>query len=322
MPSSSDTMRAARVHAYGGPEAVIVERLPPPGPPGPGEALVRVAAAGAGPWDSWIRAGKSVVPHALPLTLGSDLSGTVDAVGHGVTGLTPGDEVFGVTNMAFTGAWADLALAEAARLAAKPRTLDHVQAAAAPVVAVTAWQMLFDHAGVAAGRRVLVHGAAGSVGSYAVQLAAGAGAEVIGTAAADDLRRVRELGAARAIDAHGAPFEEAMGGEVDAVIDLVGGEAQERSIAVLKPGGVLVSAVSRPDERRAASRGVRAFFMLVDVQGAVLAEIARLIDQGRLRAGIVGEVLPLEEAAQVHRMLDGEEPHRRGKLVLDLTSPS
>src|SRR5215471_10694032 len=137
-------MKAVRVHQFGGLETIIYEEVPRP-TPGEGQVLVHVAAAGVGPWDAWIRAGKSVLPQPLPLILGSDLSGVVEAVGTGVAGFRPGDEVYGVTNGRFTGAYAEYALAEAGRIASKPRTIDHLQAAAAPVVAVTAWQMLFDH---------------------------------------------------------------------------------------------------------------------------------------------------------------------------------
>jgi NADPH:quinone reductase-like Zn-dependent oxidoreductase len=316
---SPPTMRAARVHRFGPPEAITIERLPRP-TPGVGEVLVRVGAAGVGPWDGWIRAGRSVLPQPLPLTPGSDLSGVVEAVGEGVAGLRPGDEVYGVTNGRFTGAYAEYALAEAGRIAPKPRTLDYVRAATVPVVAVTAWQMLLDHARVAAGRRVLVHGAAGAVGAYAVQLARRAGARVIGTARGADVDRVRELGAEEAIDVGAGPFEAALAdGVVDVVIDLVGGEVQARSLEVLRPGGVLVSAVSEPDRDGAAQRGVRASFMLVDVTSTALAEVARLLDEGQLRAGDVGEVLPLDEAVRAHRMLEGAVPHRRGKIVLAMS---
>ena len=311
-PTAASTMRAARVHAFGPPEAITIERLPLPSP-GEGEVLVRVAAAGVGPWDGWIRAGRSVLPQPLPLTLGSDLSGTVAAVGPGVAGLGPGQEVHGVTNVRFTGACADYALAEAGRIAPKPATLDHLQAASVPVIAVTAWQMLFDHARVGEGRRVLIHGGAGNVGAFAVQLARHAGAHVIATASAADIGYVRELGADEAVDFRATRFEAAVG-EVDAVIDLVGGETQERSLAVLKRGGVLVSAVERPDQARAAERGVRALFMLVDVTTAALAAIGGLLAAGRLRAQ-VGEILPLDQAVLAHRMLEGM-PHKPGKIVL------
>jgi NADPH:quinone reductase-like Zn-dependent oxidoreductase len=311
-PTAAPAMRAARVHAFGPPEAITIERLPIP-TPGEGEVLVRVAAAGVGPWDAWIRAGKSVLPQPLPLTLGSDVSGTVEAVGPGVTGLRPGEAVYGATNPNFTGAYADHALAEAAMVARKPATLDHLHAASVPVIAVTAWQMLFDHARLAAGQRVLIHGGAGNVGAYAVQLASQAGAEVIATASAGDLDRVRELGAQEVIDFRAIPFE-TVARDVDAVIDLVGGETLNRSFAVLKPGGVLVSAVAEPDQARATEHGVRALFMLVSVTAVALTEIARLIDAGRLRTQ-VGEVLPLEQAVLAHRMLGGA-PHKPGKIVL------
>lgn len=319
-PDSSPTMRAARVRRFGSPDAIVVERLPRP-IPDEGQVLVRVAAAGVGPWDAWIRAGRSVLPQPLPLTLGSDLSGVVDAIGTGVAGLQPGEEVYGVTNGRFTGAYAEYALAEAARLAPKPRTLDHVQAAAVPVVAVTAWQILFDHARITAGQRVLIHGAAGNVGGYAVQLARHAGAHVIGTAIGAAVDRVRDLGADETIDVSAARFEAALANEpVDVVVDLVGGEIQVRSLEILKSGtGILVSAVSEPDRDRAARRGVRASFMLVDVTRTTLTEIARLLDEGRLQAGNVGEVLSLDEASRAHRMLEGAVPHKRGKIVLTLS---
>lgn len=313
-------MNAARVHRFGPPEAISIDRLPRP-KPGEGEVLVRVAAAGVGPWDAWIRAGKSVLPQPLPLTLGSDLSGVVEVVGTGVAGFRPGDEVYGVTNGRFTGAYAEYALAEAVRIAAKPRRIDHLQAAAAPVVAVTAWQMLFDHARVTGGQRVLIHGAAGSVGGYAVQFARQAGAHVIGTAKSAGIARVRELGADETINLGEGRFEAALAAApVDTVIDLVGGDLQTRSLGVLRPGGVLISAVSEPDQKEAARRGLRASFMLVDVNGAALAEIARLLDKRRLRAGEVGEVLPLEQAVRAHRMLDGTIPHKPGKIVLTVST--
>src|SRR3954467_1073555 len=259
-------MQAIRVHKFGGLDSLLTEDVPRP-VPGDGEVLVRVAAAGIGPWDGWIRAGRSVLPQPLPLTLGSDLSGTVEAVGPGVSGFGRGQEVYGVTNGRFTGAYADYALAEAGRIAPKPATLDHLQAASVPVIAVTAWQMLFDHARVEEGRRVLIHGGAGNVGAFAVQPARPAGAHVIAPPSAADIGYVRELGADEAVDFRATRFEAAVG-EVDAVIDLVGGETQERSFAVLKRGGVLVSAVAQPDQARAAERGVRALFMLVDVTTA------------------------------------------------------
>ncbi|HTN87370.1 MAG TPA: NADP-dependent oxidoreductase [Sorangium sp.] len=312
LPRSID---AARVHRFGGPEVIAIDKVPVP-LPGPGEVLVRVAAAGVGPWDGWIRAGKSVLPQPLPLTLGSDLAGVVAAVGPEVTDLAPGARVFGVTNERFTGAHAAYAVAQAGMVARAPLRLDDVQAASVPVVAVTAWQALFEQAQLEAGQTVLVHGAAGGVGAYAVQLARRARARVIATASAKDRDFVRGLGADVVVDYRSERFEDAAK-DVDAVIDLVGGDAQARSFAVLKPGGTLVSAVSNPDQEEAARRGVRASFFLVDVTTARLDRIAALLDAGELSTDI-GAVLPLAEVRGAHEMLDGARPRPRGKIVLTM----
>ncbi len=202
----------------------------------------------------------------LPLTLGSDLAGIIEAVGPGVSEFAVGDAVFGVTNPRFIGAYADYALASAGMIAKKPVWLGDVEAASLPVIAVTAWQALFDQAKLVRGQSVLVHGAAGNVGAYAVQFARRAGLEVIATASARDSERVKELGADRVID-RSQPFEEQVH-DVDAVIDLVGGDAQNRSFQVLRAGGTLISAVSQPDQEEATRRGVEAAFFLVNVTTA------------------------------------------------------
>jgi NADPH:quinone reductase-like Zn-dependent oxidoreductase len=309
-------MKANRIHRFGAPEVIVFEEVPRPAP-GEGEVLVRVQAAGVGPWDGWIRTGKSVLPQPLPLILGSDLAGRVEAVGPGVTALTAGDEVYGVTNARFTGAYAEWAVASVAMLAPKPRTLDWVTAASMPVVAATAWQMLFDHAAVTAGQTVLVHGGSGNVGAYAVQLARKAGARVFATAAAAEREHVTRLGAEEVIDAREVSFEDELEGPVDVVIDTVGGEVLQRSLAVVRPGGIVVSAVSEPDAAEAARRWVRARFILVDTTTAVLAELAKRVDAGELTTR-VGEVLPLAAARQAHESLEGTRPRPRGKIVLQV----
>lgn len=312
------TMMAWRVHAFGLPDVMKFERIFRP-EPGPGEVLVRVAAAGVGPWDGWIRAGKSALPQPLPLTPGSDLSGEVVALGPGVSGLRVGDQVYGVTNPQFVGAYAEYAVASAAMVSAKPGSLGHAEAASVPVVAVTAWQALFDHARLEAGQTVLIHGAAGSVGSYAVQLARRAGLRTIATAGADDVALVRTLGADVAIDYRTGRFEQEVR-DADAVIDLVGGEMQSRSFEVLRCGGKLVSAVSEPDRQLAERHGVDASFFLVEVTTRRLAEIARLIDDGKLRTK-VGAVLPLAQAREAHLMLERLRPQPKGKIVLAVGTP-
>jgi NADPH:quinone reductase-like Zn-dependent oxidoreductase len=294
---------------------MILERVPRPDP-GPGEVLVHVHAAGVGPWDGWIRAGKSALPQPLPLTLGSDLSGIVAAVGSGISGMAVGDQVFGVTNTQFLGAYAEYAVASAGMLAKKPNSLSYVEAASVPVVAVTAWQGLFDHARLEAGQTVLIHGAAGNVGAYAVQLARRARLRSIATAGAKDIQYVRSLGADKVLDYHTQRFEDEVK-DVDAVLDLVGGETQKRSFQVLRPGGKLISAVSPPDQQRARDHGVTAAFFLVDVTTERLRTIAELIDRGKLKTR-VGAVLPLADARDAHMMLEGRLSPPKGKIVLDV----
>lgn len=309
------TMTACRVHAFGPPSAIEIEAIPVPAP-GPGEVLVRVQAAGVGPWDGWIRAGRSALPQPLPLTLGSDLSGIVETVGDGVAGLRAGDAVFGVTNPQFTGAYAEFAVASAGMLARKPEGLDVVDAASLPVVAVTAWQALFDEAKLQRGQSVLVHGGAGNVGAYAVQLGHRAGLKVITTVGPDDVALARGLGADQVVDYRHTDFTQAVE-PVDAVLDLVGGDAQTRSFAVLKPSGVLVSAVSPPDQELAKRQEVRAGFFLVNVTTERLERLAAMLEAKQL-ATCVGAVLPLASARVAHEMLEGQRPHPRGKIVLQV----
>lgn len=307
------TMMAWRVHEFGPPEIMKFERVPRP-EPGSGEVLVKIEAAGVGPWDSWIRAGKSAFPQPLPLTLGSDLAGEIVAIGPGVSVLRVGDQVYGVTNPQFVGAYAEYALASAGMISHKPASLTHVEAASVPVVSVTAWQALFDYAQLRAGQTVLIHGAAGNVGSYAVQLARRAGVQTLATVGTDDISFAHNLGANTVIDYRARRFDEEVR-EVDAVIDLVGGETQDRSFQVLRRGGKLISAVSNPDQKHAERHGVEAKFFLVNVTSRYLLEIARLIDSRELRTN-VGAVLPLADAREAHFMLERARSQPKGKIVL------
>jgi NADPH:quinone reductase-like Zn-dependent oxidoreductase len=306
-------MMAWRVHEFGPPDVMKFESVPRPEPTAD-EVLVKVGAAGVGPWDAWIRAGKSALPQPLPLTPGSDLSGLVVAVGAAVSELGAGDEIYGVTNPQFTGAYAEYALASAAMVSKKPSSLSFVEAASVPVIAVTARQALFDHAQLHVGQTVVIHGAAGNVGAFAVQFARQAGLRTVATASADDARFVRELGADTVIDFSKERFEDVVR-DADAVLDLIGGETQTRSFQVLRRGGKLISAVSPPDQQLAHSRGVEAAFFLVKVTSQSLAEIATLLDQGKLRTQ-VGSVLPLAQAREAHLMLEGVRPRKKGKIVL------
>jgi NADPH:quinone reductase-like Zn-dependent oxidoreductase len=305
-------MKAVRIHRFGGPEVIVIDDVPKP-VPNAGEVVVKVEAAGVGPWDALIRRGNSALPQTLPLTLGSDFSGVIDSVGPGLEGFQIGDEVFGVAAENFTGGCAEYARAKSSMLAPKPQTLNHSHAASVPVVSVTAWQMVFEFAQLSAGQSVLIHGGAGNVGAYAVQFAKQAGAMVITTAAASDVFYIRSLGGLGVIDYRASRFEEKVK-EVDAVIDTVGGEILERSFGVVKRGGVIISSSAAPSQEKAQQHGVRASFFLVQVTVDRLQKIAELIDTGRLKTE-VGEVLWLDEAWHAHEMLEGA-PHRRGKIIL------
>ena len=310
-------MTACRVNAFGPPRAIALERTPVPNP-GAGEILVTVKAAGVGPWDGWIRAGKSALPQPLPLTLGSDLSGIVARVGADVTHVAAGDAVFGVTNPRFVGAYAEYAIAAATMIAKKPDGLDFLDAAALPVIAVTAWQGLFDEAKLERGQSVLIHGGAGNVGAYAVQLAHRHGLRVITTVATEDVSLAKSLGADEVIDYRTTAFESVVP-RLDAVFDLVGGEAQTRSFEVLKPGGTLISAVSEPDQDLAQRHGVQASFFLVKVTTEHLDRLAAMVQARQLTTSI-GTVLPLASARIAHEMLEGQRPHPRGKIVLQVAA--
>jgi NADPH:quinone reductase-like Zn-dependent oxidoreductase len=237
-------------------------------------------------------------------------------VGSDISELAVGDQVFGVTNTQFLGAYAEYAVASAGMLAKKPSSLSYAEAASVPVVAVTAWQGLFDHARLEAGQTVVIHGAAGNVGAYAVQLARRARLRSIATAGTRDIAYVRSLGADKVLDYHTQRFEDEVK-DVDAVLDLVGGETQMRSFQVLRPGGKLISAVSEPDQHRAKYYGVTAAFFLVEVTTERLRTIAELIDRGELKT-CVGAVLPLTDARDAHMMLEGRRLSPKGKIILSV----
>lgn len=302
------TMTAIIVRAFGGPEALCVETTCVP-ECGPHELLVRVHAAGVGPWDAWVRGGRSAVPQPLPLIPGSDVSGVVEEVGAAVAGFAPGDAVYGATNARFTNAYAEVAPCDASMMAHKPVTLTHVEAASAPVIAVTAWQMLFEHAGLHKGQSVLIHGAAGNVGHYAAQFAVDAGLEIRVTPSPDRSPWRSDLGVEPIVNL----LEPDRG--FDAVIDLVGGDTQPQLFGWVRRKGRLISAVGEPDAVLAAAHGVTARFILVQVNTSDLDMIAGLFDCGAIRPW-VGEVLPLKDARTGHEMLAGVREHRAGKIIL------
>lgn len=305
-------MRAIRVHESGGIDTLRLDEIPRP-VPGAGEVLVAVKAAGVGPWDRLVREGQSGLGQVLPLTLGSDISGTVAALGAGIDVFALGEAVYGATNDRFVGGYAEYALVEAGKVARKSAALDFITAAGLPVVAVTAWQMLFEYARIGSGEIILVRGAAGSVGACATQMAKEAGASVYGTARPRDIERVRALGAEPVVE--GNPVGAQLASRsLDAIIDTIGGDALESTCKALRPNGIIVSVVRPPDEAYFRSRGVRAAYFIVDVTRDRLDRISAMVLRGTLNLP-VGEVLDLADAKIAHRMLDGA-PHKPGKIVL------
>ncbi len=302
-------MKAVRMHARGGPEQLVYEDTPQP-QPADGEVLVRVYATAVTPtelgWSTTWKT-KAGADRHLPIP-GHDLCGVVAEIGPGVTSVTMGAAVYALTDFNRDGAEAEYTIALPSELAPKPRSLDSVQAAAVPMSALTAWQALFDHAGLSAGQRVLIHG------TFAVQLAHWVGAYVIGTASAHNREFVRGLGTNEFIDYTTTPFEDVVH-EVDVVLDTVGGDTLERSWNVLRQGGTLVSLVDSPAPEQAAAHGVRAATFIVRPDREQLTRIGELIDAGRIHP-VIEAVMPLSQARQAFER--GQGGHASGKVVLQV----
>ena len=291
-------MKAIRFHNYGGPEVLRLDDIPRPAP-GPGELLIMVHAATVNPVDWTVRQGRmqQFLPLKLPYVPGWDLSGVVQTIGAGVDKFKLGDEVFASLPLVLGpnrhGSYAEYAIATEEETAGKPRTLDHVQASTIGVAGLTAWRALFETAQLAVGQKVLIHRAAGGVGTFAVQFAHWKGAHVLGTASTENQEFLRQLGVDQPIDYKKTRFED-IARDVDVVLDTFGGEVQERSWRTLRKGGILVSLVGPPADR-AARHGVRAVFHANSPSATALAEIAKLIDSGQCKV-FVDTVLPLAEA--------------------------
>jgi NADPH:quinone reductase-like Zn-dependent oxidoreductase len=310
-------MRVITQLSTGGPEVLELGEAEVPTPL-PTEIRVRVAAAGVNPvdWKTRAGAGMAAVLGPPPFTVGWDVSGTVDAVGTGVTRFAVGDAVFGMPWFPrAAGAYAEYVTAPSRHFAHRPAGLSEVEAGALPLAGLTAWQCLVDVAHVQPGERVLVHAAAGGVGHLAVQIAKARGAHVIGTASVGKHNLLHDLGVDEAVDYRAEAFERVVD-PVDLVLDLVGGETSMRSLEVLSPTGRMVrvpSAGAAEVVAAATERGLRATGMLVEPDGDGLEELARLVDDRRLRV-LVAETFPLERASHAHRA--GEFGHTTGKLVL------
>jgi len=315
IPPVQATMRAIAASTWGAPDVLKQVTIARP-EPGPTEILVAVHAAGVNPTDWKSRASGGFGRWGDPPILGYDVSGVVESVGRGASLFQPGDAVFGMPRFPEqAGGYAEYVAAPSRRFARKPEGLDHVQAAALPLVGLTAWQALAEVAQVAPGQRVLVHAAAGGVGHVAVQIAKALGAYVIATASAPKHALVRSLGADELIDYREADFAETLR-DIDVVLETIGGDNGMRSLATLRPGGILVwlTGPLDPDvESRGRELGVRTGFTLVEPDRAGLLALIELVDSGRLRVEIA-DVLPLADAARAHRL--GESNRTTGKLVL------
>jgi NADPH:quinone reductase-like Zn-dependent oxidoreductase len=307
------TMKAVRIHGFGGPEMLRWEDAPCPRPAA-GEIVVRVHAAGVNPVDWKVREGylKEFMPRTFPMIPGWDFSGVVAATGSGVKRLREGDEVYARPDLARDGAYAEYIAVKETEVAMRPRSIDHVHAAAVPLCALTAWQALFDQAQIGRSQRVLIHAAAGGVGTFAVQLAKWKGAHVIGTASPRNHDFVRQLGADEVIDYTTTRFEDVVH-DVDMVFDTMGGDVQKRSWQTLKPGGVLVSCLGPPSAEDAAAHKVRGMMVFVRPNAEQLAAITELIDSRKLKS-VVETILPLAEARHAQEL--SQAGHVRGKIVL------
>jgi NADPH:quinone reductase-like Zn-dependent oxidoreductase len=310
---SMATMKAVRMHEYGGPEVLRYEDAPRP-VAGPGDVLIKVHAAGINPVDVGIRTGflKERMKHQLPLIPGWDVSGVVEAAGSGVTRLKTGDEVYGRPDIMRDGSYAEYMAAKESDLALKPKSIDHVHAAAIPLAALTAWQALFDAGKLLAGQTVLIHGAAGGVGSFAVQFAKIKGARVIGTASARNHEFLRSIGADQVIDYNTTKFEDVVH-DVDVVLDTITGDTAERSYGVVRKGGIYVSILMPPSQEKAAAAGIRAEHTFVQPNIPQLNEIAALVDAGKVKVTLE-KVFPLAEARAAQELI--AQKHTRGKIVL------
>src|SRR5438067_11195043 len=304
-------MKAVVAHEYGAPEVLKIEEVPRP-EPNEDEALVRVIASSVNPADPLTLSGKYAREFGthLPLIPGYDIAGIVEKTGANVTKLKVGDTVYGYPN--FGGGWADYVTVKEFEVAPKPKSLNFVESAAVPMGALTAWQALVDVAKLQPGQTILIHGGSGGVGSFAVQIAKARGARVIATASTANQDVLKQLGADVAVDYTKTKFED-VAKDVDAVLDRVGKETLARSYGVVKKGGIVMSLVARPDRAEVQKHGIHGADISVHPDAADLAEIAQLIDAGKIKP-VVTQVLPLNEAVRAEQQ--AATHHTRGKVVL------
>jgi NADPH:quinone reductase-like Zn-dependent oxidoreductase len=308
-------MKAVVIHQYGGPEQLTYEETEDPSI-NPDDVLLRVHSTSVNPIDWKIRQGqrKEQTQRVFPLILGWDVSGTIEKAGTRVTGFKKGDEVYGRPDVSRNGTYAEYVAVRAAEISLKPKTIAHNLAAAVPLAGLTAWQGIFDHGKLQPGQKILIHGAAGGVGTFAVQLAKWKGAYVIGTASGKNISFLKELGADEVIDYQAAHFEEKLR-DLDVVFDTIGGEVQTNSLPVLKPGGILVSTVGIKDMEAIQAKGLQGAQYMAQSIPEQLRQLAQLIDADKIKP-VIAMILPLKDAAEAHRI--SEQGHTRGKIVLQV----
>ena len=307
------TMKAVVIHEYGGAEVLKYEDVPQPEPK-QDQLRIRVIAAGVNPVDGMIRSGMfdKEGRRAFPVILGGDISGVVEKVGSEITRFKPGDPVFAYVSLDNSGGYAQYAVVTEREAAPKPKSLTYVEAAAVPIVALTAWQALIDTAKLKAGQTVLIHGGSGGVGSFAIQIAKAHGAKVIATASTVNQELLKQLGADVVIDYTKQNFEN-IAKDVDVVLDSIGKDTLARSYEVMKKGGIIVSLVARPDPAELAKHGIRGEALSVDPNSDELSEIGKLIDEKKINV-IVSQTFPLSEARKAQEQV--ATGHTRGKIVL------
>jgi alcohol dehydrogenase len=309
-------MKSAQMKSYGGSEVIEIKSAPSLNDPSAGKVLVIIKAAGVNPADWKVREGyfQQMTPLQFPSTLGMDFSGIIEKVGEGVSDFKQGDEVYGdvAAIRSGSGAFAEMALANADSIAHKPKTLSHEEAAGLPLVGVSAWQALVETIRLSKGQKILIHGGAGGIGSIAIQLAKRFGAYIATTVSTNDKQFVKELGADEVIDYKTQSFDDLLH-DYDAVFDTVGGETYTRSFKVLKKGGIIVSMLEQPNQELMERFGVKAIYQFTKVNRERLTKLAQWVDQNNIRVN-VDRTFPLEETAKA---LDYQrDVHPRGKVVL------
>lgn len=306
-------MQAAQITDYGGRDVLKVTSEAPKPAARPGEVLVEVHAAGLNPFDYKVREGIMGDALKLPATLGGDVAGVVSEVGEGVTAFEPGQAVFGQANAAGgQGSYAEFTPVKVSQLASKPQSLDFITAAALPLAATSAWQALVYHMNIQSGQKILIHGGAGGIGSFAVQIARHIGARVAATASAEDINYVKGLGASEVIDYQNQDFSQLLK-DYDAVFDTVGGDTNKKSYGILKRGGIMVSMVVEHDPELREQADITYIHQQSRATAERLQKVGELADQGILKIN-VDKIFPLAQAAEALEYL--KTGHPRGKVVL------